>query len=88
MARERQQKLGRARLAGRERMTWELIDSLLQNTQGLILQLQGAIDRMTPGDPHRVAFEAALDRAEGVLAEARDRMIALRLRPTLFRAPR
>lgn len=66
------------RMAERERIARELHDTLLQSTQGLILQFQAAVDRMDAGDPTRAALNEALDRGEAVLTEGRDRVLDLR----------
>ncbi|WP_363799874.1 two-component regulator propeller domain-containing protein [Lysobacter firmicutimachus] len=62
----------------RERIARELHDTLLQSTQGLILRLQGVANKVPHGDPTRAAIESALDRADEVIAEARDRVRDLR----------
>ena len=68
-----------ARMAERERIARELHDTLLQSTQGLILQFQAAVNRMAVGDPARVALDEALNRGEAVLTEGRDRVLDLRV---------
>ncbi|UXH76781.1 sensor histidine kinase [Roseateles amylovorans] len=67
------------RMAERERIARELHDTLLQSTQGLIIQFQAATDRMAANDPARAALNEALDRSEAVLTEGRDRVLDLRL---------
>jgi signal transduction histidine kinase/ligand-binding sensor domain-containing protein len=62
----------------RERIARELHDTLLQGVQGLMLRIQAATDRIAPGDPARHALEAALDQADLVIAEGRDRVKDLR----------
>lgn len=62
----------------RERIARELHDTLLQSTQGLVLRLQGVANKVPQGDPTRAAIESALDRADEVIAEARDRVRDLR----------
>ncbi|WP_246387864.1 triple tyrosine motif-containing protein [Chiayiivirga flava] len=62
----------------RERIARELHDTLLQGFQGLILRFQGVADRLPADDPLRETMERALDRAEGVLVEGRDRVRELR----------
>lgn len=66
------------RLAERERIARELHDTLLQSVQGLILRFQGAADRLAAGDPARRSIEGALDRANEVLIEGRERVLELR----------
>jgi signal transduction histidine kinase/ligand-binding sensor domain-containing protein len=67
------------RLRERERIARELHDTLLQSTQGLMLRVQAARNRILPGNPAREALDSALIRADEVLAEARDRVQDLRI---------
>ncbi len=69
----------RERLVERERIARELHDTLLQGVQALVLRFQLVADDMSPEDPSRQALEQALDRADDVLAEGRDRVRDLRL---------
>ena len=64
------------RLAERERIARELHDTLLQSIQGLILKMGVALQRLRPDE--RLALEAALDDANDVLVEGRDRVAGLR----------
>ena len=76
---ERLQASLRERIAERERIARELHDTLLQGVQGLILTFQSAA-RQVPADlPARNQLERALDRAEAVVIEARDRVRSLRV---------
>ena len=59
-------------LAKRERLARELHDTFLQNVQGLIIQLQHAMEEIPPGTRARNLMEEALDRADRVIIEARD----------------
>jgi signal transduction histidine kinase/ligand-binding sensor domain-containing protein len=72
----------RARLAERmderERIARELHDTLLQGVQGLSLRLQAFAAQMPAEEPTRRLMEQALDRADEVLAEGRDRVRNLR----------
>ncbi|HSI58757.1 MAG TPA: ATP-binding protein, partial [Ideonella sp.] len=70
-----------ARMIERERIARELHDTLLQSVQGLILRFQSGTARLAPDDPVRMALGKALDRAEQVLEEGRDRVNDLRLQP-------
>jgi len=63
----------------RERIARELHDTLLQSTQGLTLRFQAAANRMAADDPVRGILEEALDRADEVLAEGRNRVLDLRV---------
>lgn len=69
------------RLAERERIARELHDTLLQSVQGLVLRFRAAVVRLPPQEPARELLEQALDRADGVLAEGRDRVKDLRSTP-------
>lgn len=65
-------------LAERERIARELHDTLLQGVQGLILRVQSVANRLPPDRPEKPLLESALDRAEAVLIEGRDRVLDLR----------
>jgi signal transduction histidine kinase len=67
------------RLAERERIARDLHDTLLQSVQGLVLRLRAAVSRMPTQEPNRALMEQALERADEVLAEGRDRVKYLRL---------
>ncbi|MDQ1229184.1 sensor histidine kinase [Sphingomonas sp. SORGH_AS_0879] len=67
-----------AQLSERERIARELHDTLLQGFQGLMLRFQAAAEKLPPGGEARMALEGALDRADDVLLEGRDRVRALR----------
>lgn len=66
------------RLDERERIARELHDTLLQGVQGLTLKLQSFAEQMPSGQPARKLMEEALDRADEMLAEGRDRVRNLR----------
>ncbi|WP_317987900.1 sensor histidine kinase [Hyalangium gracile] len=66
------------RHAERERIARELHDTLLQSVQGLVLRLQAVAEQIPEQEPARQAMEKALDRADEVLAEGRDRVMELR----------
>jgi signal transduction histidine kinase len=66
------------RLGERERIARELHDTLLQGVQGLTLKLQSLAEQMPAGQPARRLMEQALDRADQMLAEGRDRVLNLR----------
>ena len=67
------------RLRERERIARELHDTLLQSTQGLMLRVQAATNRLPAGDAARAMLDGALKRADEVLAEAGDRVQDLRI---------
>lgn len=67
-----------ARHEERERIARELHDTLLQGVQGLMLNFQAASQLIDEQHPARVRMERALDRADEVLAEGRDRVNDLR----------
>jgi signal transduction histidine kinase/ligand-binding sensor domain-containing protein len=52
----------------------ELHDTLLQGVQGLILRFQAVAKRLSPADPARHSMEEALDRADEVMVEERNRV--------------
>jgi signal transduction histidine kinase len=66
------------RLAERERIARELHDTFLQGVQGLMLKFQSAMEKIPPSLPARDIMEKALDRADDLLAEGRDRVTQLR----------
>jgi signal transduction histidine kinase/ligand-binding sensor domain-containing protein len=65
------------RMAERERIARDLHDTLLQGVQGLTLRIQAEVSRIEAG-PLRSGLEDALDRADEILAEGRDRVVELR----------
>ncbi|MGA0603457.1 sensor histidine kinase [Caulobacter sp. KR2-114] len=66
------------RLGERQRIARELHDTLLQGVQGLIMRFQAVANRLPEEDPARQAMDRALDRAELMLMEGRDRLHDLR----------
>jgi signal transduction histidine kinase len=62
----------------RERIARELHDTLLQGVAGLSLKLQSFAEQMPAGQPARQLMEQALDRADEMLVEGRDRVRNLR----------
>jgi signal transduction histidine kinase/ligand-binding sensor domain-containing protein len=68
----------RVRLGERERIARELHDTLLQSIQGLILRFQVATEKIPASEPSRQMMEKALDRADQVMVEGRDRVRDLR----------
>jgi len=71
------QRMG-ARMEERERIARELHDTLLQGFQGLMLRFQSVINALPEHEPARQMMEQALDRADGVLTEGRQRVRDLR----------
>ncbi len=65
------------RLAERERIARDLHDTLLQGFQGLILSFHDAMMDIPEREPARRLMEKALDRADEVMAEGRDRVVGL-----------
>lgn len=63
----------------RERIARELHDTLLQSVQGLMLRFQAASSTLPADEPARKALDLALDQADQVIVEGRDRVIALRV---------
>ena len=68
-----------AQQAERERIARELHDTLLQGLQGLMLRFQAAADTLPVEHAARTRLERALDRADEVMNEGRERVQALRL---------
>ncbi len=66
------------RLSERESIARELHDTLLQAIQGLMLRFQAAAKGIPDHEPTRQVLEEALDRADEVMAEGRDRVRGLR----------
>ncbi|GGC66848.1 histidine kinase [Undibacterium terreum] len=66
------------RLAERERISRELHDTLLQSVQGLVLKIHGAVRRLPQQEPMREVIEGALNNADNIIVEARDRVSSLR----------
>jgi signal transduction histidine kinase len=66
------------RIAERERIARDLHDTFLQGVQGLILKFDAATKQIPRHEPARQAMENALDRADEVMAEGRDRVRNLR----------
>jgi ligand-binding sensor domain-containing protein/signal transduction histidine kinase len=67
-----------ARVAEREQIARDLHDTLLQSVQGLMLKIYAAVSQIRHDEGARIALENALDRADHVLAEGRDRVQGLR----------
>jgi signal transduction histidine kinase/ligand-binding sensor domain-containing protein len=65
------------RLSERERIARDLHDTLLQGFQGLILRFHNAMLEIPEREPARQMMETALDRADEVMAEGRDRVVSL-----------
>jgi signal transduction histidine kinase/streptogramin lyase len=63
----------------RERIARELHDTLLQGIQGLILQFHLVADELPANDANRKRMESALDRADRLMSEGRQRVSDLRL---------
>lgn len=62
----------------RERIARELHDTLLQSVQSLTLRFQLAADDLPPDASARASLTTAIDTADKVIAEGRDRVRALR----------
>jgi signal transduction histidine kinase/ligand-binding sensor domain-containing protein len=66
------------RLAERERIARELHDTLLQGVEGLVLRFQAVANRISKHEPVRELLERALERADQVVEEGRNRVMSLR----------
>jgi len=62
----------------RERIARDLHDTFLQSVQGLILKFDAVAKQIPPEQPARQSMENALDRADEVMAEGRERVRNLR----------
>lgn len=62
----------------RERIARDIHDTLLQSVQGLILRFHAVAGRLQGEPQAQAAMNQALDRAEAVLVEGRDRLQGLR----------
>lgn len=62
----------------RERIARELHDTLLQGIHGVILHVQAVAESLPADQPARSQLERALDRADQMLSEGRDRVYDLR----------
>lgn len=67
-----------ATMIERERIARELHDTVLQDVQALVLRFQSAMQKVPPNEPARAVMEAALEQADRVLVEGRDRLTGLR----------
>ncbi|QPC98160.1 ligand-binding sensor domain-containing protein [Qipengyuania soli] len=68
-----------ARTEERERIARELHDTMIQGVQGLILRFQAVADRFSDDPEAQAILQPALERAEEVLIEGRERVTELRL---------
>jgi signal transduction histidine kinase/ligand-binding sensor domain-containing protein len=66
------------RISERERIARELHDTLLGGFQGLLLRFQAAADTIPANHGARLKMDSAMDLAETVLCEGRDRVWNLR----------
>ncbi|WP_448662930.1 two-component regulator propeller domain-containing protein [Sphingomonas sp. CJ20] len=66
------------RTSERERIARELHDTLLQSVQGLMLRFQSVADHIAEDHPAKPVINKALDRADQMLVEGRDRVRDLR----------
>ena len=67
-----------ARVHERERIARDLHDTLLQGIQGLILKIHSIALQMPERTPSRTSLENALEQAQQVVIEGRERVTALR----------
>jgi len=67
----------RERQLERERIAVELHDTLLQGVYGLLLRMQSVLERMSE-EPARHILAVAVERAESLVNEGRDRVAGLR----------
>ena len=62
----------------RVRIARDLHDTLLQGVQGLILRFHFATEQLPPDEPARDVLRAALDQADQIVQEGRDKIANLR----------
>jgi signal transduction histidine kinase/ligand-binding sensor domain-containing protein len=62
----------------RERIARDLHDTLLQSIHALVLRFQLAVDRLPRDEPARSDLEEAIERADDVIVEGRNRVAELR----------
>jgi signal transduction histidine kinase/streptogramin lyase len=67
-----------ARTSERERIARELHDTMIQGVQGLILRFQAVADRFADDPEAQAVLVPALERAEEMLVEGRERVTGLR----------
>lgn len=65
------------RLAERERIVQDLLHTMLQNVQGLVLKIHAVVKQMAPEDPARRALQNTLDRFDQLLAEISNQVRSL-----------
>jgi len=65
------------RLTEKDRIAQELLHTMLQNVQGLILKIHAVVMQMAPEEPARQALEDTLDRVDEVLAESGNQVRSL-----------
>ena len=65
------------RLAEKDRIAQDLLHTMLQNVQGLILKIHAVVKQMAPEEPTRQALEETLDRVDEVLAESSNQLRSL-----------
>lgn len=70
------------RTGERERIARELHDTMIQGVQGLILRFQAVADRFAGDAEVQAILQPALERAEEVLVEGRERVTGLRTQRT------
>ena len=66
----------------RVRIARDLHDTLLQGIQGLVLRFHFATEQLLPQEPVRQMLRTALDRADEVISEGRDKVRELRAEST------
>ncbi|WP_090316469.1 sensor histidine kinase [Duganella sp. CF517] len=65
-------------LEQRERVAFDLHDTLLQSMQGVLLRVQSVGQRLPGGSAERDTIDNILDQADEVLADGRHQVLALR----------
>jgi PAS domain S-box-containing protein len=70
-----------ARVSERDRIARDLHDTLLQSTEGLILKVHVAMQRLSPGDPLRLFLARSVEQAERLAVEGRQKLLGLTRQP-------
>ena len=65
------------RLAEEDQIYQDLVHTMLQNVQGLVLKIHALVKQMPPEEPARQALQDTLDRFDGVLAETSNQVRSL-----------
>ena len=65
------------RMAEKDRIAQDLLHTILQNVQGLVLKIHAVAKQMAPEEPARQALQNTLDRFDQLLAEISNQVQSL-----------